>query len=253
MKNDWRDTVIAKIDMAVYVPPNTGKHIHKDRPNHGLVLNDGTCVRDYCFSDGRVLRVGENALFYLPKGSSYEVKTIHEGGCYAINFDAGIADIPFSVRLKNSAPIKKSFKRACDEWLRLDGMQSIAAMRALYEAIDTLLREREQEYMPNARHLLIIPAIAEIERSFLQAEISVEKLSALCGISEVYFRKIFASVLGVSPKEYIIRKRMEHACRLLLSGQCEVNEVAALCGYAEPCHFSREFKKRMGVSPKGYL
>ena len=184
---------------------------------------------------------------------SFFQNTLHRTFAHPLDGTQAKADIPFSVRPKNSDPIKKSFKRACDEGLRLDGMQSIAAMRALYEAIDTLLREREQEYMPNARHLLITPAIAEIERSFLQAEISVEKLSALCGISEVYFRKIFASVLGVSPKEYIIRKRMEHACRLLLSGQFEVNEVAALCGYAEPCHFSREFKKRMGVSPKGYL
>ena len=253
MKKEWSSAVIQGVALAVYVPPNTGKHIHKSRPNHGLVLNDSECVRDYCFSDGHVMRVGENTLFYLPKGSSYEVKALREGGCYAINFDADLTDSPFSLCLKDADPIKKIFKRACQEWLRSEETESITAMQALYAAIATLLQEEKQAYMPRAREDLIAPAVAEIEQHFCKADISVQGLARLCGISEVYLRKVFSHRFGVSPKEYIIRKRMEYACRLLASEQFEVNEVAALCGYAEPCHFSRAFKRRMGASPRDYL
>ena len=38
-----------------------------------------------------------------------------------------------------------------------------------------------------------------------------------------------------------------------LSEQFSISEIAEMCGYAEPCHFSREFSKRIGTSPKGYI
>ncbi len=252
MKKDWADIVITGIYFAVYVPPYTGRHIHKDRPSHGLVLNDENSVKEYCFSDGRVMRTEGNALFYLPKHSSYSVRTLKEGGCYAINFDAEISDEPFAVSLRNVELLRKSFKIADAEW-RSNGTASFAAaMRALYEAIYLLQKEREQSYMPSDRYRLITIAIAEIDRDFNARDLTVERLAALCGMSEVYFRKIFIHSLGISPKEYIIRKRMDYAGQLLMLGDLGVAEIAELCGYAEPCHFSREFKKRFGVPPKEY-
>ena len=116
-----------------------------------------------------------------------------------------------------------------------------------------LQKEQKQDYMPSGRSGLISHAIEAIERDFTNPDLTVSNLAALCGISEVYFRKIFIHGFGVSPKEYIIRKRMEYAIQLLELGEFEVSRVAALCGYTEPCHFSREFKKRFGIVPKKYL
>ena len=49
MNDQWKNVIITKISAAVYVAPNTGKHIHKDRSYHGLVLNDANSVKDYDF------------------------------------------------------------------------------------------------------------------------------------------------------------------------------------------------------------
>lgn len=107
MNKQWENITITEIGVAVYVAPNTGKHIHYDRPFHGFVLNDSSSVKDYVFDNGDVMRTEENALFYLPKGSSYHVEQLRMGGCYAINFDAEIEDEPFCINLKNheSSPI----------------------------------------------------------------------------------------------------------------------------------------------------
>lgn len=252
MKREWDSIVITRIALAVYVAPNSKKHIHKDRPLHGLVLNDEDSIKEYCFSDGRVMRTEGGMLFYLPRGSSYYVRTVRAGGCYAINFDADIDDEPFSVELRNREALHKSFKTACAEWHSHAPCAQAAAMRALYDAIFCARKEQGREYLPSDRQDRILPAVERMDRSFVDRELTVASLSALCGMSEVYFRKIFFHKFGISPKEYLIRKRMEYAKQLLSSGQFEVFDVAEQCGYAEPCHFSREFKKRVGVSPTEY-
>ena len=252
MNEQWKNIIITKISVAVYVAPNTGKHIHKDRPYHGLVLNDSDSVKDYVFDDGRIMRTDENALFYLPKGSSYHVEQHQIGGCYAINFDAEISDTPFSVSFRNTESLLHHFKAACEAWKSKNDQANLLAMRALYDGIYQIQKEEQRQYISGSYRSLISPAIQELERSFAEKEISVSRLATLCGISEVYFRKIFFNIFGISPKECIIRKRMEFAKQLLILGEFEISEIAELCGYSEPCHFSREFKKRFGVSPKNY-
>lgn len=251
MNEQWKNIIVTEISIAVYVAPNTGKHIHKNRPYHGLVLNDSTSVKDYVFDDGRIMRTEENALFYLPKGSSYHVKTHQAGGCYAINFDAELSDIPFTMSFRNTEALFRNFKEACESW-KSKNNQSLLAMRALYDGIYQMQKEEQRQYISVRHRSLIAPAIKEIEHSFAEKNISVSYLAALCKMSEVYFRKIFFCCFGVSPKEYIIQKRMEYAKQLLVLGEFEISEIAELCGYSEPCHFSREFSRRVGVNPSQY-
>lgn len=252
MNSLWASTAITKVLLAVHVMPNSAKHIHKNRKYHGFVLNDADSIKDYCFSDGQVLHTQPNALFYLPKGSSYYVRTIRAGGCYAINFDAQIADSPFCVTLRNPNPLKKSFQAACDSWLSHHSSREAAAMRAIYDGICHLCREEKKRYMSSAQHEWIRPAMEKLEHGFTDSTLSVAQLAAQCGISEVYFRRLFFELFGISPKAYIIEKRMEYAVQLLASGELAISQVATRCGYPEPCHFSREFKKRYGVPPKNY-
>lgn len=252
MNNHWKDIVITKISVALYVAPDTGRHIHKKRPYHGLVLNDPNSVKDYVFDDGYVMHTEGNSLFYLPKYSSYYVKQYQSGGCYAINFDAEICDDPFCIHFRNTEAVLHGFKAACEAWKSKSDNACLLAMRALYDGIYQMQREEQRQYA-SGRHLsLISPAMQEIDRSFAENKLSVSRLAELCGISEVYLRRIFFNTFGISPKEYIIQKRIEYAKNLLTLGDFSVSEVAVLCGYSEPCHFSREFSKRVGVSPQQY-
>jgi len=253
VNESWKNIIITGISAAVYVAPNTGKHIHKDRPCHGMVLNDADSVKDYVFDDGRVMHTEGGSLFYLPKGSSYYVDQHQIGGCYAINFDAEINDEPFSIHFRNTESLVHNFKAACEAWRIKNDCGNALAMRAVYDGIYQMQNELRRQYVSGDHLSLIAPAIREIERSFVENDLNVSYLSGLCGISEVYFRKLFLNAFGVSPKEYIIRKRIEYAKSLLSSGDFSVSQVGLLCGYAEPCHFSREFSKRVGIAPSGYL
>lgn len=253
MKDAWREVAVTKIHFALYVAPSMGSIVHKDRAYHGFVLNDGVGIKEYFFSDGRVLRVEGETLFYLPKHSSYRVRTVKEGGCYAINFEAGIDDEPFSAPIREFDALKKSFHAACAEWKTNSAAAHAAAMRAIYDAICMMQRERVQGgYLPRGRTDVIAPALEMIDRSFADGALSVAGLAKACGMSEVYFRKLFRHRCGASPKEYLIQRRMTYARQLLDSGEISVQSVALLCGYGEECHFSREFRRRFGVSPSEY-
>lgn len=252
MNEKWKHMIVTEISTAVYVAEGTGKTVHQNRPFHGLVLHDGVGVKDYCFDDGRVMHTEPNDLFYLPKGSSYRVETVVPSGCYAINFAAELEDLPFTVSLRNPSTVLHNFRAAANAWRRGDPFRQTAAMRAVYDAVWQLQKECTRQYMPKGRMAQIAPALEKIDQAFTSNDLTVADLAALCSVSEVYFRRLFAVLLGKSPKEYIIEKRVGYAKTLLRSGQFSVAEVASMCGYAEPCHFSREFLRRVGVSPANY-
>lgn len=253
MDQQWKHTYIKEISQAILVAPNRGKRTHKNRPYHGFVFIYGDCEKDYRFDDGRVLHVHKNSLFYLPKGSSYYVDTDHSGECLVINFEADVSDVPFGVTLRNSESTMHNFKKAADAWRNKDDMRVIIAMRAVYDAIYQIDKEIRRQYVSGKQTALLIPALEKIEQCFTENDLSISHLASLCGISEAYFRRLFLNTLGISPKEYILQKRIEYAKVLLRSGDFSITEISALCGYVAPSHFSKEFSKRVGVPPSQFL
>lgn len=252
MTDKWINVSISKITLALHVLPGTGASGHKNRTAHGFVLNDSTKQVYYHFSDGTVLKTRENDFFYLPKASSYDIKELTSGSCYAINFDADISDKPFSVNFRHNEKLIKLFKDSAKDWYTNVSFCQASIKRNIYEIIIMLIKEQQKNYLPNRKEQIILPALEKIKTDFNKTNISVSELSAMCNVSEEYFRKIFIEKFGISPKEYIIELRMNHAKNLLQSGMFSVSEVAHLCGYAENCHFSREFKKRIGENPSRY-
>ena len=254
MLENWNTAIVTEISLAIYVAPGAGKAIHHDRPFHGFVINDVTSSKNIYFSDGTVLHTGPNEVHYLPKGSSYRVESITQGGCWAINFGllTEIDERPFALLFRNHETVLRLFREATAAWMERSELCCAVIRKCVYEILIQLKKEQSRSYMPSEKERLIQPAVDLMNREFTRNDLSVKALAAQCRISEAYFRRIFADRFSVSPKAYITSLRLEHAKRLLQSAQFSVSEVAQMCGYFEPCHFSREFTKYAGVSPKGY-
>ena len=249
-----QDLYVSHIALAIYVTPSSGEAIHRNRPYHGIVLNDGVGVKQYAFADGTVLKLEKDDILYLPKKSDYVVNSILDGGCYAINFDLTIEEdfTPFVLRISNVKPVQELFKDAQRAWKTKRTGYHYRCTSDLVQILSVLRSEAYSAYLPQHKASAIGPAIEYIEEQYTQKTIKVSELAHMCDISDVYFRNLFQRVYGVPPCRYIRELKLARAKELLLSGEYSVHETAVMCGYCDDSYFSREFKKVVGVAPSDY-
>ena len=244
---------ITQIALACFVPAGSGTPVHKNRSHHGLAYHTGG-ERCYVFDDGHEVLAKANDLVYLPKGSNYVVTGIVPGDCYAINFDISesVAFAPFGYRVKTTHLCLESFKEAEAYWKNKYAGYEMKCKAAVYTVICLMLKEMEIGYISESRAAVLRPALLHIHNEYTKENIPISLLAALCGISEIYFRKLFKQFLGMPPLQYINGMKMERAKELLASRLYTVSQVAALSGFHDESYFSREFKKYFNVPPSEY-
>ena len=82
--------------------------------------------------------------------------------------------------------------------------------------------------------------------------IDLEHAAAQAEISPFHFLRLFSSVLGVTPHQYLVRSRLRHAARLLADDEISVTDVAYDVGFADLSNFVRTFHRAAGVSPRRF-
>ncbi|MBY0572200.1 MAG: AraC family transcriptional regulator [Undibacterium sp.] len=78
------------------------------------------------------------------------------------------------------------------------------------------------------------------------------ELAAMCGMSEAYFSREFRRAVGQPPHQYMMKKRIESASQLLLSGEHRVVDIAHEFGFNDASHFTRSFCAQFGMTPAQY-
>ena len=91
--------------------------------------------------------------------------------------------------------------------------------------------------------------IAAYLRENLDKPLRVADLAARCGLSEYHFLRVFKSVMGQPPYEYLTLLRVNKAKQLLAFTEESVSEVAALVGYSDAKALIDNFKRHTGQTP----
>ena len=74
----------------------------------------------------------------------------------------------------------------------------------------------------------------------------------MTGITQPYLYRIFREETGLSPKQYILNEKLDHAKRLLRETEFSVSEIAGTVGFASVLDFSKFFSRQTGESPSAY-
>ena len=82
--------------------------------------------------------------------------------------------------------------------------------------------------------------------------VQLTHLAEIAGLSPFYLCRVFSQEVGLPPQTYHAQVRVEHAKALLVQGH-PIREVALLTGFADQSHFTRQFKKCVGVTPGRYI
>ncbi|TRX70201.1 hybrid sensor histidine kinase/response regulator transcription factor [Carboxylicivirga sp. M1479] len=114
-------------------------------------------------------------------------------------------------------------------------------------------KESEVTYENKLDNDFIKKAIQFVNDNMINEKLSVVELSKeLCVSRPVLYRKIKA-LTDQSPQEFINLLKLKKAADILKSQQLSISETAFLTGFANPKHFSTNFKKQFGMSPSQFI
>lgn len=91
-----------------------------------------------------------------------------------------------------------------------------------------------------------------IDNHLADAKVSVDTMADAMKVGRTVFYEKVRELTGMTPNEYLRKRRMEKAVDLLAERGMNISEVAYRVGFSEPHHFSRTFKQYYGVTPKKY-
>jgi AraC-like DNA-binding protein len=162
----------------------------------------------------------------------------------------------------------------------MEGLQTTALVaNSLARLLETAARELERnreaarESLATASHILQ----AEIERcsgasgstkgglaawqilrvrtyidSNLHRTIHIRDLSAVARRSTAHFSRKFKLAVGESPHAYVVKRRLEKACHLMMTSAESLSEIALSVGFSDQAHLCRLFRQAFGQSPASW-
>jgi len=89
-------------------------------------------------------------------------------------------------------------------------------------------------------------------RAHFQREITNERLASISNMSLRAFERGFRAAFHLTPQKFLRKLRLRLASRALVYTDASLSEIAFTCGFADQSHFSREFRRQFGRTPREY-
>jgi AraC-like DNA-binding protein len=140
----------------------------------------------------------------------------------------------------------------CDRYFQnVEAAKSLSELTGVATTMHRDFVERVHAVRTQKLSREIEAACSYIERH-LEEELSIASLASYAGYMEYYFSKKFKRELGLTPAEYIRKKRLEKAALLLRSSDLDAQQIATRLQFCSQSYFTDCFRKEFGVSPTKY-
>ena len=90
--------------------------------------------------------------------------------------------------------------------------------------------------------------IAHVEAN-LSRRIRIREIAQILGLSDGHFCRAFKCSFGATPREYVLRRRIEASQALMLTTPESLGSIALKCGMCDQQHFTRSFHRIVGQTP----
>ena len=105
---------------------------------------------------------------------------------------------------------------------------------------------------PHARNKNIIASVKNYIDTNFNENITLESLSTIFYLHPVYLQRKFKQEYSLSPTDYTIKVRINHAKNYLISTNMSVEEISYKVGFSYPSYFIKTFKKHENCTPHQY-
>ena len=86
----------------------------------------------------------------------------------------------------------------------------------------------------------------------LHRTIHTQDLSAVARRSPAHFSRSFKLTFGEPPHAYVVKRRLEKACHLMVTSRASLSEIALSAGFSDQAHLCKLFRRALGQSPTNW-
>ena len=236
-----KNIIVTELEAPQIVHSEKGRKFEMaKRPNFGLSLCiDGQITYTM---DGKKYASTKQVAVILPQGGNYTLYGDKDGIFPLINFrcEGFFCDEIIVIPLGNPQACLH-----CFDALK-NGQNQFQLFSAFYKLLDEITTGQ------SIQNPLLVRAIQHIGQNLSSPVLTNASIAEALDISEVYLRKLFIHHLNTTPKQYILEQRLQKAKGLLTDTSLTVTAISENCGFSSIYHFSREFKKKNGITPSQY-
>lgn len=181
-------------------------------------------------------------LLFIPSDTSYKVEyslceiiVVHLEQCNYLELE--------SISPQNRTAIEHRFQHLLESWNERHSINQ--AKSIIYDILEKIAIDKG----PSSEHTAFANSVRYINEHFCDPDLNIETICQELFMSASSLQRAFKSFLGISPKQYLDKQRMNKALELLTEDELSVNQIAYACGYTDEKYFSRVFKKTYGYPP----
>lgn len=259
----WKDKSFFSTGLASY------KLAHHSFPRHfheHYVIELVVKGADQFYCDGKTHTATAREIVFINPGEVHTGSTISDNELHYYSISPSVESLK-QIAALSEMPLKEDF---CFKHALTDQPSLVHKMLALFKALESSFTESlhceelfldfinaainnesgttNHDRIQEGRDPRIFSLIGFMRGSFKES-ISLKQMADLVNISPVHLIRLFKAVTGLSPYEYLLILRIEHARQLLQKGY-SVQDAAWESGFYDASHFIRLFRKISAATPK---
>lgn len=141
-------------------------------------------------------------------------------------------------------------RRLYKEFMHLDEVSDLIIEGLMFELIGEAVRDCSATESNHAPRWLI--QARELLHEHFAESLKLDDMAQAVGVHPVHLAQTFHKSFGCTVGDYVRKLRIERACHELATSQSTIVEIALATGFCDQSHFTRTFKRVIGVAPSQY-
>lgn len=201
----------------------------------------------WIISNGRKIELTPQKIVLIPSFTPYSTGMSQPFEHFFIHFySTGALD---KIRREILVFDADSMTEKVPELMQKSGIPQMLGVYALL--FNALAQIPDESYLPNSGEVIDprIRRILNLMYEHISTPVDNRHFSRIAGMGINDFYELFKKEMNLTPRQYMVMLRMDHAGNLLRHSQLTIEEIAEKCGYADRFHFSKAFRNCYGIPP----